>query len=114
MIGSLGYVTVTAAGTPVRATANRTNPAQRVATQSIVFQARHSNAGRVYIGLVGMNKTTGVGVLGSIPAPVSATTGPFQSWAASMPTPAAGLNAADFYVDADTNNDSVIVAITAG
>lgn len=114
MIASLGYVTVTAAGTPVRATANQPDPTQRMAAQSIIFQARPGNAGAVYIGFAGMNKSTGEGVLGVVPAPTDPTSGPYPSWSASVPLVPAGLNAAEFYVDADQNNDSVIVAITAG
>lgn len=114
MVDSLGYVTVTTPGTLVRATVNEPDPTRRIGVQAILFQALPTNAGVVYYGLAGMNRTTGVNVLGILPAPSDPTTGPFPSASPSLPLSAAGLNAADFYVDADSGSDGVLVVYTQG
>ncbi len=111
---SYGYVLVAAAGTPARLTANAAVPGDRVGAQSVMVQALPGNAGLVYVGLGGMNKTTGVNVLAILPKPASATTGPFPSVTFSEPTIPAGFNLADLYIDAGTNNDGVVVSITRG
>lgn len=114
MDASLGYVTVPTPGTPVRATINNTDPTLRVGAQSITFQALPGNTGIVYVGRRDMDTSTGVGVLGLIPAPSDPTTGPFPSWAVSLPVIAAGLNVADHYIDAAEATDGVVVAYTQG
>ena len=114
MVGSLGYVTVTTAGTPVRATVNAPTPSQRLGIQSITFQVLPANAGLIYYGRAGMDKSTGVGVLGILPKPASATTGPFEEATISIPVAPAALNAADFYVDATSSGDKVLVRYTVG
>ena len=114
MIRSLGYVTVPTPGTPVQATSNFPNEALRLAAQAIVFQALPGNAGLIYIGAKNMDKTTGANVYGIIPAPTDATNGPFPSWSASVPVVAAGLSASEFYIDAGSANDGVVISITAG
>lgn len=115
MVKSLGYVTVAAAGTPVRATNNQADPTLRIGAQSVLFQALPGNGGIVYIGQgAAFDPATGVGVLGIIPAPADPTSGPFPSFVVSIPVPAAGLNAADFYVDASGNDNGVLVSYTQG
>jgi len=108
---SLGYVTVAAAGTPVRATVNETDPALRVGAQSILFQAKPDNTGVMYIGLAGMDRTTGAQVIGFLGTPVSESA---PSLLISMPDVSGGLNVADFYVDADDNGDVAVVSCTQG
>ncbi len=110
MILDLGRVTVAVPGTPVQATVNQSVPATRVPTQAIMFQVIPANAGVVYIGRKGMVKGAS-GEYALLPKPSSATTGPFTSVTFSIPLAPAGLNAADFYVDADNANDGVIVSL---
>lgn len=116
MVKSLGYVTVTAAGTPVRATVNQPDPALRIGAQAVLFQALPGNAGIVYVGLGGttMDPTTGTGIVGIVPAPADPTSGPFPSVVISIPVMAAGLNVADFYLDASGNGNGVLVSYTQG
>lgn len=111
MIKSLGYVTVTTAGTPVRATINQADPTARIGAQTVYFSAMPSNVGAMYVGTAGMNRTTGVGVVGIIGTP---TTELGQSFNPSLPTLPAGLNVADFYIDADDNNAVCLVSYTQG
>jgi hypothetical protein len=115
---SLGLVFVVTPGTLVRATVNRDDPTQRLPTQAISFEALPANAGIVYYGLKGFTRgTTGVlgkGQLGFLPKPASALTGPFTTGQVSCPVIAAGLNAADFWIDADNAGDGVQVTITVG
>lgn len=111
MIRSLGYVTVPTPGTPVRATANETDPTKRLPAQAVSFQVRASNTDLVYIGVAGMNKTTGVGVLAQLAAPADATTGPFPSYSPSIPNIPAGLNINDLWVDAEQANEGVVVGV---
>jgi hypothetical protein len=109
---ALGAVIVAVPGTLVRATKNRDTPSDRLGAQAISFQVLKSNVGVVYIGKASMVRATGVGVEFQLPAPSSATSGPFASASIGLPTAPAGLNAADFFVDADNANDGVLVTIT--
>lgn len=112
MIASLGYVTVTTAGTPVRATANAADPTARIGAQAILVQGLPANTGLIYVGLVGMNKSTGVGVLGIIGA-VTSPAGP-GSWGGAMPNAFTGFNVADLYLDATVSGDKALVTYTQG
>ena len=112
MVGSLGIITLTA-GTPVRLTVNQTTPANRLGAISVRIQAHPNNAGPVYVGLANMEASPlGPGLLGVIAKPVSATTGPYDSFEITINNIPAGLNLADLYVDG-TTSDGVIVSYTA-
>ena len=113
MVGSLGLVTVTTSGTPVRATTNAADPTVRVPAQSITVQPAPGNAGILYVGLKGMDITTGVGVLRAIPKPASATTGPFTEATISIPVAPAGLDASQIYLDSSSSGDKGLVSFTA-
>lgn len=112
MIQSLGYVVVATPGTPVRATVNQADPAERRPAQTIRFQALPDNSGVVYIGLQGLD-TAGTGegtqVLAILPAPTAES--PMVAYEASVHTIPNGLNAADFYVDGSAG-EGVIVSVT--
>jgi hypothetical protein len=103
---SLGKVTVSSSGTPVQTTTTRAG------LQSITFQVSPGNTGVAYIGLAGMSVSGGTGILAVLPAPTSATTGPFSSVTFSEPLAPAGLNAADFWVDSTHAADFVFVSGT--
>ena len=105
-----GYVAMT--GANVRATANLPDPTARVGCQAIMFQAAPANTVAIYVGLKDMDTSTGVGVLGVIPAPADPTTGPYPSLTISQPNAMAGLNLADHYLNGASGN--VIVAYTQG
>lgn len=102
---SLGKVTVTTAGTPVRVTSTKTT------CQSVLIQAMPTNAGLAYVGLSGMDKSAGTGVLGIIGKP-SADEVVVPSVSFSIPLAPAGINLADLYIDADDNNAAVLISYT--
>lgn len=112
---SLGYVTVPTPGTPVRITLNDPGYPERRAAQSILLQALPGNAGIVYVGIgPTFNKTFGTGMKAFLAAPADPNNGPFASVNLSVPVPAAGLNAATYYIDADEANDGVVVSVITG
>ncbi len=100
---SFGKVTVTTAGTPVRATLNEGTPASRVGLQSFTVSALSANAGaNVYVGSSAMVKATLVGVYAIVPKGTSASFSILNS--------PAGLNLADIYLDGDSNSDAALVS----
>lgn len=112
MFHSLGKVVVAAGGTPVIATTNETDPTKRYGCQTMFFEQLQANTGKLYIcDRATANRTTGAGVLAVIPAPTLtsgvATVLPYASF--TVPTAAAALNAAEFWVDADVNGEGCIV-----
>ena len=107
-----GYVPCST-GSNVRVTVNQPDPNARIGAQAVLFQAGPATTGVIYVGLFGMDTTTGVGVLGVIAAPADPTTGPFPSFTVSQPDQMAGLNVADYYVNGADGN-SVIVSYTQG
>lgn len=113
-----GQVLVGVTGTPVRATSNMAVPGQRLGVQSFMLQALPANAGIVYVFLAGDGYTadaraTGLGCIGILPKPASATTGPFASVSVSIPVAAAGLNLADIWINGAAA-DGVIISATQG
>lgn len=109
-VRSLGKVTVTTAGTPVRATTNETTPTARVGAQSMFVQTVVGNTGYIYVGdRSSMNKSTGVGVIGIIPIPTANTLGSVTVTVVNAP---AGLNANEIWLDSTVNAEGAIVAIT--
>lgn len=109
---SLGKVTVTTAGTPVRVTSTQTSPSAKVSVHTVFLQALSGNTGRVFVGNgQNMNKTTLAGVVGMIPAPsASAATGSLPFFEATINPAANGFNLADLWLDAEVSTDGVLVA----
>lgn len=102
-LGTLGLVTVAAAGTPVQCSSTH------LGAQTIQVTIRPANTGVIYIGMANMVKATGVGVIAVLAAPTSATTGPFasitfQGWAP------AGLDLQNLYLDAGSSGDGAYVS----
>jgi len=113
-----GYVNITA-GTPVRVTANRTTPAARLVCHTLFIQQLAANTGKIYVMTVSnetaqaqFNKTTGVGVVAIIPAPtLVAGVGTILPWVAiTIPFAPGGLDASNFFLDADVNGDDALVS----
>ena len=102
---SLGKVTVTTAGTPVRATLNESTPTARYAVQSLSVQALAGNSGtNIYVGNSAMNKSTLAGVFAIVPKGSTASAVIIQA--------PAGILANEIYLDADTNGDAALVSAT--
>ena len=102
-IGSAGKVTVTSAGTPVRATTNESTPTARLGVQSFTVFAPSGNTGtNIYVGNSSMNKTTYAGVYAIIAKGGSASF--------SILNAPAGLNLNEIFIDADTSADVALVS----
>jgi hypothetical protein len=117
MVGSLGAVTVTTAGTPERITKlapTSVQDAKRLGAKSARIQAMPDNTGLVYVGLAGMEGSPqGPNLLGVIPKPVSATTGPFETFEIHVEDVPAGLNLYDIFLDVTVSGEGAIVSYTA-
>lgn len=108
------YVQIAAAGTPVRCTVNRSDPTQRVVCHTLFIQSHAANAGKLYLlDRATGNKTTGLGVVATIPAPtLSGGVAVILPWVAyTIPYAPGGGNAADYYLDADNSGDQATVSI---
>ena len=117
MLKSFGRVTVTAAGTPVRATSNvatqQGGPTGRQGVQAFTIQADPANTGVVYVfaGSDGNDhRTDGIGLVAILSAPVSASQGPFASVTFGMPNVPAGFNLNDIWLDTSVNGSRAIVS----
>lgn len=102
---SLGRITVTVPGTPVRLTANQATPGASILVHALMIQPHPANVGKVYIGITsGFNKN-GSGQIAWLPAP-TANSAPAFSETVSYAQNAVEAN--EIWIDADNANDSVI------
>jgi len=105
---SLGKVTVTTAGTLVRATNNETSSTARFPCQSLLFEQWPGNTGKIYIcDRQNAVAATGVGVL-AVLAPPTATG--YPSCGVGVPTAPVPFNAVDFWIDAEVDGEGVLVS----
>jgi len=112
-----GKVVVTTGGTPTRATANQVDPTARVAVQSFMVQVLPGNTGLIYVrqkGSLADDRTNLLKTVAILPAPGSATTGPFPSVTFSKPLTSAGFNLADIYIDASVDGEGALIVGTTG
>ncbi len=108
-IRSLGLVTVPTAGTPVRLTANESDPTAHVGAHSVSAQASHTNAARVYVGdRQSMVRATRVGVLMVLAIPTANALSQFTATIVNAP---AGFNAAQLWLDVDNDGEGAVVSI---
>ena len=110
---SLGKITVTASGTPVRITSNESSPSTRYPTQTIMIQQLPANTGIIYVcDRANADISTLTGVVAQIPIPtLSGGVAAVLPYATiTIPTSAAPLNAAEYYVDADQNGEGCLVS----
>ena len=102
---SLGKIAVAAPGTPVRVTSDTSIRAHRIRFAVVVGET-----GRVWLGVEGMNKATGAGVVKEF-WPTGAGGGVADELVIE---PASGdLRLSDYYVDANTAGEGLIVAYWA-
>ena len=105
---SQGIVTVSVAGTPVRATNNQSSPPSRFAAHSIFFQQVASNTGKIYIcDSATANKSTGVGVLAVLAAPTSSFIPSASGTVTYAPN---AFNLAEYWIDADVGGEGCLVS----
>lgn len=117
-----GVVTVPAGGTPVNladAIAPSRPVGQPLLVQSVRIQANPTNTGIVYIfgtmtNPVSDQRASGAGLLAKLPAPASATSGPFDAAEWRQQSAAASINLANIWIDVGVNGDDVIVSATIG
>ena len=107
-IRSLGKVTVTSSGTPVRLTLNESTPSARYTCHAFMVEALPTNTGAVYI----MDRSNGViatlvGVVAILAIP---TTNILPSWTVGLSASANPIDLSLYYVDAAVSTDGVLVS----
>lgn len=114
MLLTPGPVKVSAPGTPVnlsaavRAAFPQNLGYQFQSFQAVLLQALPANAGSVYIGGAGLNKTTLAACVAVLVAPGSGQPG---SFAQTNPLSPAGVDLGALWLDADQANDGVLVSL---
>jgi len=99
---SLGKIAVPSPGTPVRVTSDTTIRAHRIR-----FAVAIGETGRVFLGVAGMNKASGAGVVKEF-WPTGAGGGVADELV--LESAAGDLRPSDYYVDANTAGEGLIVA----
>ncbi len=99
---SLGKVAVPTPGTPVRVTSDTTIRAHRIR-----FAVAIGETGRVFLGVAGLNKASGAGVVKEF-WPTGAGGGVADELV--IESAAGDLRLSDYYVDANTAGEGLIVA----
>ncbi len=99
---SFGKVAVPTPGTPVRLTADQTLRVTRLR-----FAPAIGEVGRIFVGVAGMNKANGTGVIKEF-WPTGAGGGVADELI--IDSPAGELRPADYYIDANTAGEGLIVA----
>ena len=99
---SFGKIAVPTPGTPVRVTSDTTIRAHRIR-----FAVAIGETGRVFLGVQGMNKLTGAGVVKEF-WPTGA--GGDVADELVLESAAGDLRPSDYYVDANTAGEGLIVA----
>ena len=102
-IKTLGKIVVTTAGTPVPVTSDPTLVAHRILVSPV------TGSKTVYLGIAGMVKATGVGVIKEILQP--ALTGAADYFELSCETGTNVFRASDLYLDGTQNLDSAYVTL---
>lgn len=102
---SLGKITVTTPGVPVRITKNRTDPTANYHVHGYAIQRLGSSAGSVYVSLSSTDDRTN---LTKILCVLSASQ---PSFSAGIGIELNGTNMADIYIDADNGGDGVTAAV---
>jgi hypothetical protein len=108
MIQSIGKLTVAVPGTLVRATSGQANPAQPFSCHGVLFQALPANVGRVYIGSSVLNRAALTGVFSVLVIPTATI---IPSFSVALTIAPNGIKLDDFWVDADTATDGVIITV---
>ena len=110
------WIEITTAGAPVRATALRTNPAERLEAHAIVFQQCPGNTGALYVFNSSSGDQTGAstGTAAIIPAPTYNDDGKpitLPHLVFSIPGTANAENVASYWVDAQVAGNKVSISI---
>ena len=107
MLRSLGKVTVTVSGTPIRLTNAEGDPTVRYPAHSFLVEALSTNTGALYVGTRTMDKTSLAGVFAIIPPPL---TNSFPSFSTTVTYAPAAFNLADIWLDAAVSGEGALVS----
>lgn len=108
-LDGLGKFVVPTPGTPVPVVIPAASVLQPFTScHALLAEALSSNTGKIYIGRVGMNKTTLVGVLIVLPVP---STNVLPTFSIAVQQGANAISIGSFYVDADNSNEGVSVSV---
>jgi hypothetical protein len=100
-ISPLGKITVTTAGTPVQITATPT------ACYGFIVSPDIANAGATHFGVAGLVKATRAGVIRTFLKPAATGEGDYIR----ITSPGGNiLNLADYWIDAETSADAMLVS----
>jgi hypothetical protein len=107
-----GKIAVASAGTPVNVPVPSfgwAGPAQPVLStvHAFIIQALSTNAGKIYVGVAGLNKTTLAGVLVVLPVP---TVNLIPTFSVSVTEGANALSLSDLWIDADNSGEGVTIS----
>jgi hypothetical protein len=103
---SLGKIKVTTPGDPVPITTNTT-----LRAAIIRFSVFLGGTGRVYLGVQGMNRNTGAGVIKEFwPTGAGGAIADELILVAPTPETYGSFRLSDFYVDADVANEGLLVS----
>lgn len=102
---SLGKITVTTPGVPVRATINRADPTANYHVHGYAIQRLKNNVGDVYVSL---SSTDDRAALSQILCILSASQ---PSFSAGIGIEINGTNMSSVYIDADNPGDGVTIAV---
>ena len=108
MIQSLGKVTVTTPGTPVRVTINTGNPTQNRTCHALMVEQWPGNTGKIWVGTAQMDVSTGEGVYAVLAIP---TTNFIPTFSVANTIVLGGLIPNQIWLDADVGGEWAIVTI---
>ena len=108
MIDTAGKITIPFPGTPIQATANLADPSKHVSIHGVMFQALPTNSGKVYVGKIGLDKTTYENCFAILAVPTSNFIPTFSVALTIAPN---GLALEPFYLDADVQDDGVLITV---
>ena len=83
-------------------------PGKLTSVQKVVIQPHPSNAALAYVGNKDMDTSSGKGVIGVIPKPAAATTGPFTELVLDAPTQLGGMQLASLYINGTTGDKFIV------
>ena len=105
---SIGKITVTTAGTPVRLTSTQSDATARYPCHALLVQQIPGNTGRLVLGVSGMNSSTYAGCLALLGVPTNTILPSANGGITHAPN---AFNLADFYLDASVSGEGGLVSV---
>ena len=107
---SFGKIQIAAAGTPQKVQIPQVagNPVMNPPScHALLIQALSTNAGKIYIGLAGLDKATLAQVLVVLPVP---TANLLPAFSIAVTVAGNAINVGDLWLDADTSGEGVLLS----